>query len=117
MGMFDTIRVKAPVPAGFPFAADAEFQTKGLGRLQEEYEVRADGRLVKVRAATLDDAADYDSLPCDPVPVDFTGELTLTGDGRAGDGRDWRRHRCRLRFAGGVLESIADAAGAPYGPG
>ena len=101
MGMFDTIRVKAGLPAGSPCDGDTDFQTKGLDCLMEHYQVRADGRLVKVRAA--DDDGGPDPALCGPGPLVFHGDLTLLGDGRGGE-----RVRYRARFTEGFLASIKD---------
>ena len=101
MGMFDTVRVKAGLPEGSPCDGDTDFQTKGLHCLLEHYEVRADGRLVKVRAAADDDGGE--SLPCEPGPLVFHGDLDLLGDGR-----DGRLCRYRARFTEGFLTSVKD---------
>ena len=98
MGMFDTVRFKAGLPDGSPCGGDTEFETKGLDCQMDEYEVAADRRLYKVASYPPEGWRE-----CDPVPVDFGGELRLFGHAPSG-----RLVLYRARFAGGVLASVTD---------
>ena len=96
--MYDTVRVKAGLPAGSPFDAGTEFQTKGLECDMTHYEVRADGRLVMVMTGW------FPPMPCEVVLADYHGDLFLIADvPGTNDYYDYR-----ARFTEGVLTSIID---------
>lgn len=47
MGMFDTITCQYPMPEGYEFLQDEEFQTKDFENLLEPYTITKDGRLIR----------------------------------------------------------------------
>ena len=129
MGMYDTLRVRRPLPDGWS-PADDQLQTKDLDRSLAIYEITAEGRLVKIRHGMFDDGP-AEGQP--PVDEDHDGEVefhgaerfhegpTLIRGGREHDAsgnpvRPSVRHGYLATFVAGDLASIVATGADGRGP-